>query len=184
MEGLNQVFPIPIYMNKLEIGDIEIPNFENTNVIRQEIPELRGKVLEIVSNMVSEIGYAQQPVKLNDMWFNCYNESRPFLEYHFHQNCAWTGTYYPEDANHTMILYNPNASVLQAHYPKVEVPTGFNQELIVSSNVEKGQLIIHPSWVAHQVFWNGGKPSHSISFDIAYTGAIGDEEYGSYNDGT
>ena len=34
------------------------------------------------------------------------------------------------------------------------------------------------------MFWNGGKPSHSISFDIAYTGAIGDEEYGSYNDGT
>ena len=62
--------------------------------------------------------------------------------------------------------------------------TKINNLSIVSSNVEKGQLIIHPSWVAHQVFWNGGKPSHSISFDIAYTGAIGDEEYGSYNDGT
>ena len=83
MEGLNQVFPIPIYMNKLELGDIEIPNFENTNVIRQEIPELKDKVLEIVSNMVTEIGYVDQSLKLNDMWFNCYSESRPFLEYHF-----------------------------------------------------------------------------------------------------
>jgi len=182
MEGLNQVFPIPIYMNKLELGDIEIPNFENTNVIRQEIPELKDKVLEIVSDMISEIGYAKQPLKLNDMWFNCYNESRPFLEYHFHQNCAWTGTYYPEDTNHLTALYNPNANLVQAHYPESKTPSPFNEESVMFHKVEKGGLIIHPSWIAHQVAWTGGEPSHSISFDIAYQLPIGSKDFGSYSE--
>ena len=42
-------------------------------------------------------------MKVNHIWLNAYDEIE-VLEYHFHQNCAWTGTYYPEDANHTMIL--------------------------------------------------------------------------------
>ena len=89
--------------------------------------------------MVSEIGYAQQPVKLNDMWFNCFNESRPFLEYHFHQNCAWTGTYYPEDANHNITIFNPNAVLSHAHYPqRVEGDSGWNQDSITLT-ANKGQ---------------------------------------------
>ena len=176
-------FPIPVWTGEIEL-ELELPTeFGETNVVRKEYPELKDIILNITQDICEEMGFVRQEVKLNDMWVNLYDENRMHLAHHYHQNCAFTGTYYPEDANHTMIMYNPNARVLQAHYPKVEVPTGFNQELIVSSNIEKGQLIIHPSWVAHQVFWNGGKPSHSISFDIAYTGAIGDEEYGSYNDG-
>ena len=46
----------------------------------------------------------------------------------------------------------------------------------------KGNLMIHPSWVAHSVFWNGGEPSHSISFDVSYDLPIGDKEYGSYRE--
>ena len=42
--------------------------------------------------------------------------------------------------------------------------------------------MIHPSWLAHQVFWNGGEPSHSISFDVAYDLPIGDKDYGSYSE--
>lgn len=182
MEGLNQVFPIPLYMNELKLDDIELPIFIDSNIVRHEIPELKEKVLEIISNMLQEMGYVDQPLKLNDMWFNRYDEKRPFLEYHFHQNCSWTGTYYPEDANHVMVLYNPHANLIQSHYPTVVTPTGFNQEVIHASDIKKGQLIIHPSWMAHQVFWNGGEPSHSISFDVGYELPIGDEEYGSYSE--
>ena len=81
-----------------------------------------------------------------------------------------------------MVLYNPHANLIQSHYPTVVTPTGFNQEVIHASDIKKGQLIIHPSWMAHQVFWNGGEPSHSISFDVGYELPIGDTEYGSYSE--
>ena len=75
----------------------------------EEVPELKDKVFEIISEMIQSMGYIDQPLKLNDMWFNRYDDNRPILEYHYHQNCSWTGTYYPVDANHTTVLYNPLA---------------------------------------------------------------------------
>ena len=182
MEGLNGLFPIPLYYNKVEIKDIKIPKFEDSNVVRNINQELKDKVFSVISEMIQELGYTDQPLKLNDMWFNCYNEDRPLLEYHFHQNCAWTGTYFPEDANHTTFLYNPNANLVQSHYPQVETGTPFNEELVSFHEVEKGTLFIHPSWLAHQVIWGGGEPSYSISFDVAYDLPIGDKEYGSYSE--
>ena len=145
-------------------------------------PELKEKILETTSALIQAMGYVDQSLKLNDMWFNRYDENRPFLEYHYHQNCAWTGTYYPEDANHTTILYNPTTNMMQAHYPQVLEGSVFNQERLPITGFTKGALLIHPSWMAHQVLWNGDKPSHSISFDIAYQLPIGDKEYGSYSE--
>ena len=182
MENLTGIFPIPFYVNDIEIKDIELPEFKDTNVVQQEVPELKDKVFEIISEMIQFMGYVDQPLKLNDMWFNRYDDNRPLLEYHYHQNCSWTGTYYPVDANHTTVIYNPLANLVQSHYPKVEQPSVFNQELISINDFTKGQIMIHPSWLAHQVLWNGGEPSHSISFDIAYDLPIGDKDYGSYSE--
>ena len=43
MEGLKELFPVPVYINMIELDDIEIPNFEDSNVVRKEIPEFVGK---------------------------------------------------------------------------------------------------------------------------------------------
>ena len=182
MEGLKELFPVPVYINMIELDDIEIPNFEDSNVVRKEIPELKDKVFSIVSEMIQTIGYVDQPLKLNDMWFNRYDDNRPLLEYHFHQNCAWTGTYFPEDSNHSLTIHNPMAGLYQGHYPKVERPTGWNLNYIQLNDCKKGYCIIHPSYLAHHVWWNGTKPSHSISFDIAYQLPIGDKDFGSYSE--
>ena len=184
MEGLQGLFPIPIFMGNIEISDIEIPSFEESknNVVKVEYSELKEKIFETTSEIIQTIGYVDQPLKLNDMWFNRYDENRPFLEYHYHQNCAWTGTYFPEDANHTTVLYNPHANMMQAYYPQAIEGSPYNQERLPINGFTKGALLIHPSWMAHQVLWNGGEPSHSISFDIAYQLPIGDKEYGSYSE--
>ena len=141
MEGLQGLFPIPVFMGDIEVSDIEIPSFEESenNVVRAEYPELKEKILETTSAMLQNMGYVDQPLKLNDMWFNRYDENRPFLEYHHHQNCAWTGTYYPEDVNHTTILYNPTANMMQAHYPQALEGSAFNQERL-PINFSKGAL--------------------------------------------
>lgn len=179
---IHSVFPIPMYIGKIEDLDIELPFFGQNHVVSQVIPELRDKIFDIIGDMLEETGSVRQPLKLNDMWFNRYDDNRPMLEYHFHQNCSWTGTYFPEDANHTTVIYNPMANLVQSHYPKVEQASTFNQELLSINDFTKGNLMIHPSWVAHSVFWNGGEPSHSISFDVSYDLPIGDKEYGSYRE--
>ena len=183
MDNVNSIFPTPLYFGKIEIEDIEIPKFEKgQNVLRHEVPVLKDKVLEVVGELIVSMGYTNQPLKLNDMWFNRYDENRPLLEYHYHQNCAWTGTFFPENANHTTVMYNPLANLVQQHYPKVEVPSQFTQEVLPFNNIEKNTLLIFPSSLAHQVMWNGDEPSHSISFDVAYQLPIGDKEYGSYSE--
>lgn len=183
MEGINSVFPVPIYFDKIEIEDIVVPHFgEEQNVLRQEVPVLKDKVFEVVSELIKSLGYVDQPLKLNDMWFNRYDKNRPFLEHHYHQNCSWTGCYFPEDANHQLVIYNPMANVMQQHYPQITDITEFNTEVLPFNGIMKNSLMIFPSYLAHQVMWNGGDPSHSISFDIAYQLPIGDKEYGSYSE--
>ena len=68
------------------------------------------------------------------------------------------------------------------HLPEKEFETDINIDFAVF-RCQKGQVIIHPSWLGHSVYWEGKKPSYSISFDIAYKLPIGNKEYGSYNDG-
>ena len=166
MENLTGIFPIPFYVNDIEIKDIELPEFKDTNVVQQEVPELKDKVFEIISEMIQSMGYIDQPLKLNDMWFNRYDDNRPILEYHYHQNCSWTGTYYPVDANHTTVIYNPLANLVQSHYPKVEQPSVFNQELISINDFTKGQIMIHPSWLHNQIKSSGMVVNHHIQFHL------------------
>ena len=78
-------------------------------------------------------------------------------------------------------ISNPNAALFQAHYPQRLGDSGYNQESI-TLNANKGQLVILPSYLGHEVWWNGKAPSKSISFDIAYQLPIGDKEYGSYSE--
>ena len=48
MEGLQGLFPIPVFMGDIEVSDIEIPSFEESenNVVRAEYPELKEKILK------------------------------------------------------------------------------------------------------------------------------------------
>lgn len=153
------------------------------NVIELNLPDLEEKILEKCKYLIEECGLVDQPIKMNQLWLNKYDGARPHLPFHFHQNCIWTGTWYPEDTHHTVVFQNPNAGYQNSYYPEVKEPTDFNQDNTVIANPIKGSVIIHPSWIGHAVYWNGGQASHSISFDISYTGPIGDKKYGSYNDG-
>ena len=117
-------------------------------MVQQEVPELKDKVFEIISEMIQSMGYIDQPLKLNDMWFNRYDDNRPILgNIIIIKIVHGLGTYYPVDANHTTVIYNPLANLVQSHYPKVEQPSVFNQELISINDFTKGQIMIHPSWL-------------------------------------
>ena len=46
MESITGIFPTPFYVNDIEIKDIELPEFKDTNVVQQEVPELKDKIFE------------------------------------------------------------------------------------------------------------------------------------------
>ena len=150
-------------------------------MVQQEVPELKDKVFEIISEMIQFMGYVDQPLKLNDMWFNRYDNRRPEIAHHYHQNCAWTGTYIPQDANHTIRLFHPNMGNIMQQYPQQTHSTMYNSDKVHTWS-EKGEIIIHPSWIGHEVRWDMHGASHSISFDVGYQLPIGDKDFGSYTE--
>ena len=187
------VFATPFYLGHVEY-DYEIPkegfvdghnrqDIIAPNVINLDLPELEELILECARFTLDKVGFEEQPMKINQLWLNRYDETRPALPVHFHQNCSWCGTFFPEQANHTTYYLNNNAGYNNIHQPKIKFSTDFNRDYFELQQPPKGAIVIHPPWIGHSVAWNGGPPSHSISFDIAYTGPIGDKSYGSYNDG-
>lgn len=178
---IHSVFPIPMYIGKIEDLDIELPFFGQNHVVSQVIPELRDKIFDIIGDMLEETGSVRQPLKLNDMWFNRYDNRRPEIAHHYHQNCAWTGTYIPQDANHTIRLFHPNMGNIMQQYPQQTHSTMYNSDKVHTWS-EKGEIIIHPSWIGHEVRWDMHGASHSISFDVGYQLPIGDKDFGSYTE--
>tara|TARA_B100000927_G_scaffold96179_1_gene77594 strand:+ start:1120 stop:1686 length:567 start_codon:yes stop_codon:yes gene_type:complete len=148
---------------------------------RIEHPELEGDVRNLLKQMLHEMGYDRQDFKTNDMWLNRYDEDRPYLDPHVHQNSAFTGTFFPQDANHITTYYDPMIGAKQMMMPKVREWGIFNNGSMDIEG-EQGLIVMHPSYVMHSVKWKGGKPSFSISFDVSYAGSIGDKEFGSYNE--
>lgn len=188
--GIIKAFPTPFLIEKIDSMVIDTPDFNSEhwkldsvdNVIKYENQKLTDKIFELVSSFIQELGYVDQPLILNDMWFNRYDEKRPILEHHYHQNCAWTGTYYPYKTNHSTTWYNPLAGMQMAHYPSQTEPTDCTSETLGMANAEAGTIVVHPAYIPHQVAWHGGEESYSVSFDIAYGLPIGNKDFGSYRE--
>ena len=187
MEGLKPLFPVPVYINQVDIKNIELPKFEDDdiNVIQKEYPELKKVVFETITDILKVSGQVAQPLKLNDMWVNRYNEQRWFDDLQFRQNCSWTGCYFPVKPNHVITIYNPNAHVMEQHYPEITQFSEFSSSKY-TFEAEKNVLMIFPSWIAQSSIWSygekGNKESYSISFDVKYELPIGNKDFGSYSE--
>ena len=51
---------------------------DDINVIQKEYPELKKVVFKTITDILKNSGQVAQPLKLNDMWVNRYNEQRWF----------------------------------------------------------------------------------------------------------
>ena len=184
--NVDGLFQTPFFIGEIDY-EYEIPKNEKFvdghNRKGVVSPNVLNLDLECANHLIVEVGFVEQPMKINQLWLNVYDETRAGLPVHWHQNCSWSGTFFPEDSHHTTFYVNPNAGYQNMNFPEFEKPTDFNQDYTPFRGMPKGAVIIHPSWIGHSVIWHGDEPSYSISFDIAYTGEIGSKEYGSYNDG-
>lgn len=126
-------------------------------------------------------------VGLEGMWFQC-SRGGAFHDVHTHGNCSWSAVYIvqidePEQrvthpvygtANGVTRLYGPPFTALGGAF--VDVGNAYLQPPHVDVEPVPGQLLLFPSWLAHQALpYDGEKERIIISFNASLHGAQTDQ---------
>jgi hypothetical protein len=164
---------------------------------RVKIPEWQDFVRFIVASLGETVKQANatawggQEMKLRvdieGMWFQC-SRAGAFHDVHTHGNCSWSSAYIvqidePEQraahpvygaANGVTRLYGPSFQALGGAY--VDLGNAYLQPPSVDIEPLAGQLLLFPSWLAHQAMpYDGDKERVIISFNASVHGAEGDQ---------
>jgi hypothetical protein len=167
---------------------------------RVKLPEWQDFVGFIVSSIGETVQLANQDawagqglelrVGIEGMWFQC-SRAGAFHDVHTHGNCSWSGVYIvqidePEKrvqhpvygaANGVTRLYGPPFATLGGAF----VDAGNAYLLPPSHDVEPlpGQLLLFPSWLAHQALpYDGEKERVIVSFNASLHATQGDQLHG------
>lgn len=164
---------------------------------RVKIPEWQSFVRFLVSSLGETVKLANaqawggQEMKLRvdieGMWFQCSRDGA-FHDVHTHGNCSWSSAYIVQidepskrvqhpvygAANGATRLYGPPFSALGGAY--VDIGNAYLQPPSVDIEPVPGQLLLFPSWLAHQAMpYDGEKERVIISFNASVHGAQGDQ---------
>lgn len=125
-------------------------------------------------------------VGIEGMWFQC-SRGGAFHDVHTHGNCSWSSAYIvqidePEErvkhpvygaGNGVTRLYGPPLHALGGAF--VDLGNAYLQPPHVDVEPVAGQLVLFPSWLAHQAMpYDGEKERVIISFNASVHGAQGD----------
>jgi hypothetical protein len=129
-------------------------------------------------------------VGIEGMWFQC-SQGGAFHDVHTHGNCSWSSAYIVQideadtrvshpvygAANGVTRLYGPNAQALGGAF--VDVGNAYLQPPHEDVEPVPGQLLLFPSWLAHQALpYGGDKERIIISFNASIHAAGGDRMHG------
>jgi Putative 2OG-Fe(II) oxygenase len=167
---------------------------------RVKIPEWQDFVKFLVDSLVETATAANREawggqsmdlkVGIEGMWFQCSSQGA-FHDVHTHGNCSWSSAYIvqvdePEDrvahpvnghANGVTRLYGPNFNALGGAF--VDVGNAYLQPPHVDIEPVAGQLLLFPSWLAHQAMpYDGDKERIIISFNASLHSSQGDKLHG------
>lgn len=164
---------------------------------RVKIPEWQDFVGFVVSSIGNTVQHANQDawagqelelrVGIEGMWFQCSRDGA-FHDVHTHGNCSWSGVYIVQiddsekrvthpiygAANGVTRLYGPPFQILGGAF----VDAGNAYLLPPSHDVEPvaGQLLLFPSWLAHQAMpYDGDKERIIVSFNASLHATQGDQ---------
>jgi hypothetical protein len=167
---------------------------------RVKIPEWQDFVRFLVNSLGETVKKANREawagrdlelqVAIEGMWFQCSREGA-FHDVHTHGNCSWSSAYIVQidepskrvahpvygAANGVTRLYGPPFSALGGAF--VDVGNAYLQPPHVDIEPVPGQLLLFPSWLAHQALpYNGEKERVIISFNASIHGSEGDQMHG------
>lgn len=129
-------------------------------------------------------------VGIEGMWFQ-YSSNGAFHDVHTHGNCSWSGVYIVQvdepakrvthpvygPANGVTRLYGPNFTNLAGAF--VDVGNAYLQPPSQDIEPIPGQLLLFPSWLAHQALPYGGEKDRVIvSFNASIHASQGDRIHG------
>ena len=129
-------------------------------------------------------------VNIEGMWFQCSREGA-FHDVHTHGNCSWSAVYIVQIdeparrvshpvyglANGLTRLYGPPFSALGGAF--VDAGNAYLQPPHHDIEPVPGQLLLFPSWLAHQALpYDGEKERIIISFNASIHGSRGDQMHG------
>lgn len=129
-------------------------------------------------------------VGIEGMWFQC-SRAGSFHDVHTHGNCSWSAVYIVQidgaeqrvkhpvygPANGVTRLYGPPFSALGGAF--VDVGNAYLQPPHVDIEPVPGQLLLFPSWLAHQALpYDGESERIIISFNASIHGTEGDQLHG------
>jgi hypothetical protein len=129
-------------------------------------------------------------VNIEGMWFQCSREGA-FHDVHTHGNCSWSAVYIVQIdeparrvshsvyglANGVTRLYGPPFSALGGAF--VDAGNAYLQPPHHDIEPVPGQLLLFPSWLAHQALpYDGEKERIIISFNASIHGSRGDQMHG------
>ena len=170
---------------------------------RIHLPEWQGFVRFIVDSLRDTVSQANRGawppeglglrVAIEGMWFQCSNGGA-FHDLHTHGNCSWSGVYVmqvdgtPERTAHP--VHGPMNGVTRFHGPHFSHLAGAHADLgnaylqppHVDVAPEAGQLVLFPSWLAHQALpYDGTAERVILSFNASVHAARGEDRLHGYS---
>lgn len=173
---------------------------------RLRMPEGQAVVQFIVESLKDTIGnanaaawktaHAGQPIDMRiameGMWFQCSNQGA-FHDVHTHGNCSWSGVYMVQvdDREHrvTHPVYGPENGVTRFYGPHfnrlggahVDLGNAYLQPPHWDVEPVPGQLVVFPSWLAHQAMpYEGREDRIIISFNASVHAQTGSDRLHRY----
>ncbi len=164
---------------------------------RVKIPEWQDFVKFLVNSLGETVKNAnaqawggkemELKVGIEGMWFQC-SRGGSFHDVHTHGNCSWSSAYIVQiddtekrvshpvygAGNGATRLYGPPFSALGGAF--VDIGNAYLQPPSLDIEPIPGQLVLFPSWLAHQAMpYDGDKERIIISFNASVHGAQGDQ---------
>ena len=167
-------------------------------VERIRLPEWQGFLRFVVESLRDTVKAANAGVwpaqgldlriSLDGMWCQMSNGGA-FHDVHSHGNCSWSGVYCvqvdPQERRVSHPTYGPANGVTRFFGPRferlggarIDMGNAYLQDAHLDFEPEPGQLLIFPSWLAHQALPYGGEQERVIiSFNASVHAAQGSNQ--------
>ncbi|HEX7917423.1 putative 2OG-Fe(II) oxygenase [Rudaea sp.] len=149
-----------------------------------------GETVQQANHLAWEGRNLELRIGIEGMWFQCSRDGA-FHDVHTHGNCSWSGVYIVQAdeterraqhpvygvANGVTRLYGPPFATLGGAF--VDAGNAYLQPPHQDVAPEPGQLLLFPSWLAHQAMpYDGEAERIIVSFNASVHAAQGDRLHG------
>jgi hypothetical protein len=186
-------------------GEVEAPFFASDDDLlrRVQLPEWQAFVRFLIDSLQATVSGANQvswpaphpalQVAIEGLWFQT-SWRGAFHDVHTHGNCSWSGVYClqvdPDDQRVQHSTYGALNGVTRLYGPPfvhlggahVDFGNAYLQPPHVDIAPSPGQLLLFPSWLAHQALpYDGAVERVVVSFNASVHAANGSDQLHGYS---